>query len=188
MLGFVIWHEQLVQQFLAVPPVARAHRRRLRHREQQLARLADHLTLFPRGQFHHRLRTLIPFLHQSPTLFRRRVQRQSHQRGARQQHQQQQAQSQTGNKPADDFSPTTIFHTKLDESSTARRVGAGLYPKKCPTMILAAGGTPTRAIRPTARLSGGSATTKVSRQRARTWYAGRTPDPQSTRRRLKRGN
>jgi hypothetical protein len=97
-------------------------------------------------------------------------------------------QSQTGNKPADDFSHTTIFHTKLDESGTARRVGAGLYPKKCPTMILAAGGTPTRAIRPTARLAGGSATTKVSRQRARTWYAGRTPDPQSTRRRLKRGN
>jgi hypothetical protein len=90
MIGFVVRHEQLVQQFLAVPPVARAHRRRLRHGEQQLARLADHLTRFPRGQFHHRLRTLIPFLHQSPALFRRRVQRQSHQRGARQEHEQQQ--------------------------------------------------------------------------------------------------
>jgi hypothetical protein len=87
MLGFVIWHEQFVQQFLAVPPVARAHRSRLRQGEQPLARLANHQPLFPRGQFHHLLRTLIPFLRQSPTLFRRRVQRQSHQQGARQQHQ-----------------------------------------------------------------------------------------------------
>ena len=116
MLGFVIWHEQFVQQFLAVPPVARAHLCRLRQGEQQLARLADHPPLFLRGQFHHLLRTLIPILHQSPTLFRRRVQRQSHQRGARQQYQQQQAQAQTGNKPADDFSHTTIFHATLDES------------------------------------------------------------------------
>jgi hypothetical protein len=41
------------------------------------------------------------------------VQRQSHQRGARQQHQQQQAQSQTGNKPADDFSHTKYFTPNL---------------------------------------------------------------------------
>src|ERR1017187_9404403 len=70
-------------------------------------------------------------------------------------------QSQTGNKPADDFSHTTIFHAILDESSAAQRVGAGRYPKKCPTMILAAGGIPTRAIRPTARLSGDRKSTRL---------------------------